>query len=293
MIISFINGGLGNQMFQYALGRSLSLKLNEPFKMYFLTEMIGPVPRRYELHFFNIDIPIATKEETDKLKEPFAGTLFGRIHRSIEWRLPYYKRRMVDEKHYQFDPNIFKVSKNCFLNGYWQSEKYFADIKEQIRKDFTFKEPLKGKNLELAEKMGRLESVSLHVRRGDYVFAKATNELSGLATPEYYQKAISHIRAHVKKPVFFIFSDEIDWCREHMRFEEETHYIDHNTGMESYRDMQLMSLCRHNIIANSSFSWWGAWLNNHPQRVIIAPKQWFKAGTLDESDLIPAGWLRM
>jgi hypothetical protein len=296
MIISLVNGGLGNQMFQYALGRKLALKHNTAFKLdtfWFLPEMTGTALRKYELHCFNIPTQPATKQEIEKLKEPFSGALAKRIFHAINARLPYYRRRIVLERQFHFAPEILKAGKNAYLEGYWQSEQYFADIRDTLLKDFSFKEPLEGENLRLAGIIGKSDSVSLHVRRVDYVQDKEVNRILGLCSPEYYESAIQHVRKNIANPVFFIFSDDIEWCKTHFMLKEETHFIGHNTGNDSYRDMQLMSLCRHNIIANSSFSWWGAWLNNNAGKIVIAPGRWFNDTSKNDMDLIPATWLRM
>lgn len=296
MIISFINGGLGNQMFQYAFGRKLALKNKAVFKLdifWFRPDLDGTAFRNYELRHFAIPVDSATAPEIEKVKQPFANTVLRNVFSRINARLPYYKRRLIEEKHFHFDPNMFRVTRNAYLRGYWQSEKYFSDIRETLLNDFTFRHALKDKNLGISVRIAQTEAVSLHIRRADYVRDKEVNRILGLCPPEYYTRAIQHITAHTKNPVFFIFSDDIAWCRENIKLQHETHYIDNNKDEESYRDMQLMSLCRHNIIANSSFSWWGAWLNINPQKIVIAPAQWFKDTTKNDKDLIPATWLRM
>ncbi len=296
MIISFINGGLGNQMFQYALGRKLSLKRQTVFKLdilWFHPDLDGTAFRNYELRHFTIPIASATALEIEKVKEPFSNFAFKHIFSRFNARLPYYKRRLVEEKHFHFDPNMLNASGNAYLRGYWQSEKYFADIRETLLKDFTFKNGLKEKNLEMSQLINQSESVSLHIRRADYVRDKEVNRILGICPPEYYERAIQHIAGNTKNPVFFVFSDDIEWCRKNLKLQQETHFVDYNTGDASYRDMQLMSLCRHNIIANSSFSWWGAWLNNNPEKIVIAPARWFNDSTKNDTDLSPEKWLRM
>ncbi len=295
MVISQIYGGLGNQMFQYALGKKLALLNHTTLKLdnsWFQSDMIGTASREYELTYFNISATSASEVEIADVVEPFPF-LIQKIFNRINARLPYYKQRVVLEKHFHFDPNILRVGKNAYMNGYWQSEKYFADIREALLKEFSFKISLDNVNQALADIIGKTESVSLHVRRADYVYQKEVSQILGVCPPEYYERAVQHIRSKIERPVFFVFSDDIDWCRKNLSLHEETHFVDNNKGANSYRDMQLMSLCRHNIVANSSFSWWGAWLNQNREKIVIAPQRWFTDASINDRDLIPEQWLRL
>ena len=201
-------------------------------------------------------------------------------------------RHFVVEPHFNFWPEIADVPRDCYLTGYWQSEKYFQQASLAIRADFTFRHPLEKHNAEIARKIGQVNSVSLHVRRGDYASNPETNVTHGLCSLEYYQAAIRHVSDRVKQPYFFIFSDDIDWVKDNLETEFPGQYIDHNQGAESYNDMHLMSLCRHHIIANSSFSWWGAWLNPRQDKVVVAPSRWFNNGP-DTKDLLPDNWVSL
>jgi hypothetical protein len=184
------------------------------------------------------------------------------------------------------------VPSQCYLTGYWQSEKYFSSVEAEIRKDFTFNKPLIDRNLELSAKMATCGSISLHIRRGDYVSDAQTSAILGVCPLDYYRNAVAYVADRVANPQFFVFSDDIEWARENLGLDHPSEYIDHNRGAESYCDMQLMSKCRHHIIANSSFSWWGAWLNPHADKIVVAPKRWF-AGSLDSTDLVPQTWTRL
>jgi len=200
--------------------------------------------------------------------------------------------RFIVEPHFHYWPDIKHVPVDCYLAGYWQSEKYFSEAAGLIRADFTFKQHLENRNATLAEQIGRVNAVSLHIRRGDYVKDPKTAATHGVCSPDYYREAIQYIAAHIEQPHFFIFSDDPDWVRENFRIDIPCSYVDHNCGAESYNDMRLMSLCRHHIIANSSFSWWGAWLNPDPDKLVIAPRKWF-ANAKDVSDLFPEGWVTL
>jgi hypothetical protein len=172
------------------------------------------------------------------------------------------------------------------------SEKYFIDAEKQIRKDFVFKLPMQNENIGLAKKISQVNAISLHVRRGDYASNPQNIATHGLCSIDYYQAAIKHMVEQVKNPYFFVFSDDSAWVTSNLKIDFLHQYVDHNHGKESYNDMHLMSLCKHNIIANSSFSWWGAWLNQNAEKIVFAPKQWFSKST-DTIDLIPSNWIRI
>jgi len=200
---------------------------------------------------------------------------------------------MIEEKYFYYDKNIMRAGSDACIIGYWQSEKYFLDIRQTLLQDFTFKEPLEGRNSEIAKQIRQTQSVSLHVRRTHYVPSPPQKEIHGTCPPEYIFSAIQYIREKVANPAFFIFSDDIQWCRDNLQLTEETRFIDFNTGRNSFRDMHLMSLCKHNIIANSSFSWWAAWLNGNKDKTVIAPRRWFLDKSVNTQDLPPESWIRI
>jgi hypothetical protein len=292
MIISQIIGGLGNQMFQYAVGRALSLERRQPL----LLDTSGYVKysqhHGFELHrVFNCVPEIATISETKNILG-WCG-IFG-IKRILSRPLmkPIRNSAFVVEPHFHYWPGLNQVPIDCYLAGYWQSEKYFRKHLETIRSDFVFKNSLKNKNLELAIQIDKVNSVSLHIRRGDYVSNKKTNAKHGVCNLDYYHAAVNYMSDRVEYPTFFIFSDDIEWARENLKLDFPHHYIDHNIGVDSYIDMHLMSLCQHHIIANSSFSWWGAWLNPRSEKIVAAPKGWFKDRKCVQ-DLIPHNWVQL
>jgi hypothetical protein len=202
----------------------------------------------------------------------------------------FRRRGFVVDPHFHYWPGIKSAPPDCYLRGYWQSEKYFHEAAVVIRTDFTFKNPLIKENAELAEQICRVNAVSLHVRRGDYVKNPKTAATHGVCSPDYYQAAIRHIATQVVQPFFFIFSDDIRWVKSHLEMNFPCRYVDHNQGAQSYNDMHLMSLCRHHIIANSSFSWWGAWLGGHKNKIVVAPQRWF-VNNNNVRDLFPNGWV--
>jgi hypothetical protein len=163
----------------------------------------------------------------------------------------------------------------------------------KIRKDFEFLEPAKDRNAEVLEQIRHSFSISIHVRRGDYVTLAAASEFHGLMGPDYYKAGAEAIlRGKNETPSFFVFSDDPEWCKENIKLPGEITYIDWNTGKNSFEDMRLMSNCKHHVIANSSFSWWGAWLNPSKEKIVVAPKQWFN-DTSNQTDIVPESWIRL
>jgi hypothetical protein len=292
VIISRLIGGLGNQMFQYATGFALACRIRQmhgldvsDFENYHLHQ-------GFELErVFTITSKLADKGQVSDLLGWRKGKRTKRV-----LSLPLFKGlrgcRFLVEPHFNYWVGMSSLKGDKYLSGYWQSERYFLDVQERIRKEFSFKKPLEGVNAQLANAMGNATSVSVHVRRGDYLTNPQNHGLMYVAEPAYYQAAISHIVDIVKKPEFYVFSDDIAWTKENIVFDYPCTYISHNSRSDSYIDMQLMSKCQNHIIANSTFSWWGAWLNPCRKKIVIAPKLWFRNG-LPDQDLIPSDWTRL
>ena len=291
MIIVKLNGGLGNQLFQYALGRHLAEINQVPLKLDI--SWFDKGIRNYELNYFRIKAGLATQEDNVSVTK-MTTRWRHRIDRNITQKLlPYYLKNHVQEKNTGFDLNILKVGDNAYLTGYWQSEKYFKPIESVLRSELLFREPMDEKNLTLVQKIQHVNAVSLHVRRGDYVSNPEYRQMFGTCDLDYYKKAVALISTKVSDPHFFVFSDDPGWVKENIKVNAPTTFVIHNQGTESYRDMQLMSLCKHNIIANSTFSWWGAWLNANPGRIVITPEKWFSDDNFCSQDLVPSGWVTM
>jgi hypothetical protein len=280
MIITHLYGGLGNQMFQYAVARRIAYHGGEELKLDITIFAEYPL-RVYELKYFQIEENFATQEEIAKLKYNF----FNRLK-------PLYKRTYIKEKHFQYTPQISKLRRNVYLEGYWQTERYFKDIEDIIRKDFTVKTPLAGSNLEIAKKISEVDAVSVHIRRGDYVANPTTNEIHGVCGLSYYYDCIAKLASKINNPHFFVFSDDQEWVQENLKISFPVTFITQNGAEKAYEDLRLMSLCKHHIIANSSFSWWGAWLAPGKDKIVYAPSRWFNLD-IDTSDLLPAGWIKV
>lgn len=290
MIIVRLKGGLGNQLFQYALGRHLAeihksvLKIDISF---FETYEL----HTYSLWPFNIQENIASPDEVLTLPARRIGIVERAATRLLR-RPPKLASTHIQEKYFHFDPEILNLPDGVYLDGYWQSEKYFADIFEILQKEYTVKTLPAGKDKELAGRILSCESVSLHIRRGSYLLPPY-NAFHGTCSLNYYLRCVEYLTQYVKHPHFFIFSDEPPWAYDNLKFPYPTTYVDHNDADKDYEELRLMSLCKYQIIANSTFSWWGAWLNANPEKIVLVPERWFNDSTVDTKDLIPESWVKI
>jgi hypothetical protein len=292
MIIVTLMGGLGNQMFQYAFGKSLSLRLNRELvldKSFLIKNLNNPdvTPRDFELSIFSIH---------DKVIIYDPGIGFGpsfpyRLNRLVDPLTKKFNNQIIFTDSEPIEQLLKTKAKKIFLNGYFQKEIYFINEEQSIRKSFAFRDQLFTGNEIVKNEILGSNSVSLHVRRGDYVSNDKTNLYHGVCDLDYYQNAIKTQMNYGEDLHFFVFSDDIDWCRTNLNITAKVTFVSNNKGANSYKDMQLMSLCKHNIIANSSFSWWGAWLNNSHNKVVVAPKKWFADSSIDTKQLYPKNWL--
>ena len=292
MVISNILGGLGNQMFQYAAARALASAKGQQLYL-----DLSDFPGYLLHHGFELSRVFCGAFETaDKYQlEQMLGWRARQPLRNILKRQKmglFRNEHFVVEPHFHYWPQFFDAPDDCYLVGYWQSERYFKSVEQIIRKEFTFKSAPQGRNEELAAHIAGCNAVSLHIRRGDYANNPKTNAVHGLVPLAYYHDAASRIAQSVPAPEFFVFSDDLIWAQENLKLPFPCRFVGHNRGAESYMDMQLMSLCRHHVIANSSFSWWGAWLNSRPYKVVIAPQKWFSTDN-NARDLLPQGWIRL
>ena len=296
-------GGLGNQMFQYAAARALAIRLNTPLKID-ISYLLDRSPKQdfthrdYELSCFNIQSDIINAKELTfflmsyEILSKIKITTINRI--CFNNRIPICKKFLYDGL--QFNKAFCTVSKNTLLEGYWQSEKYFHAYSKEIRNDFTFLSEPSGRNKEILSLIRKTNAISVHIRRGDYANNAHTNSFHGLCDKDYYIKALEYIADKINDPVLFFFSDDMDWVK--LTFDSnsqkyDSYFLDHTPKDKNFEDMLLMSQCKHNIIANSSFSWWGAWLNETPEKIVIVPKNWFANPDINTKDLIPEKWIRI
>jgi hypothetical protein len=291
MVTALLSGGLGNQMFQYAAAKSLAARLDTSFAidLYPFAKKTKATIRPYELDIFNIGCV------------PHVSSLKGKVATKarpfIQKHRDFFQQFgiLTDTYAILYQPVFESISGNIILSGYFQNEKYFEKIAEALRTDFTFKKTLTDKNLAISGQLKATNSVAIHIRRGDYLKANSQSNFITL-DKVYYKKAIEAILGRVENPAFFVFSEDFDWIKENLDFDNHpVTFIDWNKGRDSYIDMQLMSLCKHNIIANSSFSWWGAWLNNNRDKMVIAPERWFREEQKNKllDDFYPKGWNKL
>jgi len=287
MIIVKIQGGLGNQLFQYAAGRRLAIKNRTELKLD--TTLYRPEHRyyrHYHLNFFNIKAAIANDRE-------IADFLHNKLLKLADFFKPLTKRSIINYQGYDYDRMILKLTgKNIYLSGYWQSEKYFKDIEDMIKQEVTLKNPLGNYATELGKLIDGHNSVSLHIRRGDYLNEKFSRVYTSLPLA-YYTEASKVIMTKVAKPHFFIFSDDLPWVEKNFSLPYQAVLVGRNQPIADYEQLILMSRCRHNIMANSSFSWWGAWLNNRPDKLVIAPKDWFASKKYHNRAIYPDYWIKI
>ena len=279
-------GGLGNQLFQYATARSLAIRTGAELRLDLSSYANDPL-RCYELSVFPI-IGQVIREADDRIEEPrFIGKM-KKFLSQLQRKEKYYR-----EPHFHYDPRVKNLSAPVFLEGYWQSEKYFVEDALSLRRELIPFQPLELDNASIAAQINTATAVSLHVRRGDYVANAHTNNYHGVCSIEYYRAAIEYMRHAAGDIHLFVFSDDQEWCKSNLEPNYPTTYATANPPDRGYRDMQLMALCRHHIIANSSFSWWGAWLNPRPDKIVVAPRNWFANSEHDTRDLIPETWVRL
>ncbi|HVV15526.1 MAG TPA: alpha-1,2-fucosyltransferase [Candidatus Paceibacterota bacterium] len=300
MIIVKIHGGLGNQLFQYALGKAVADRNNMPL-MLDISGYGRVADRSYGLSPFSVSAAIASPGDIATLLPPADGSFLSRVRRKafygVQQLLPIEKRAYVREPHFHFAPEILRAGKNAYLDGYWQSQKYFADIGPEIRKQFALAAPFGPAAAAIASdiakdaRLGR--AVSVHVRRGDYVTNPNVTAMNGVCPPEYY-RAAAHAMANRlgQPPVYYVFSDDIEWVREHMPFLSPAVFVS-RPGIAPHEDIALMSRCSAHILANSTFSWWGAWLDPNPAKIVIAPKEWFRDRSVNTKDVLPPEWIQL
>jgi len=282
MIIVKLDGGMGNQLFQYALGKYLSVKLKAVLKLD-RDRYLNNKQRQYSLDHFNMKPTFSTVHEKKRLKrKEYLRRKFARIGFPIQ---AYW----CTEEYPGYHDYVQQLTDNVYLEGFWQSEKYFKPIENIIRSEFVIKTPPSAMNARYMERIHSVNAVAVHIRRGDYVSDSVTNAVHGVCDTSYYSEAVTRMASEVRNPSFFIFSDDMRWTMENVVI---THYpatyVDHNTDA-AHEDLRLMYSCKHHIIANSSFSWWGAWLNDSAEKKVIAPKQWFRS-IITNNDIIPEGW---
>jgi hypothetical protein len=295
MTIIKLKGGLGNQLFQYAYGRLIAARRGEELKLD--KDILGAKKdtyRAYGLDNFNIQAELATPEEIKAAKYPLGN--FSRI-----WRL--IKAKVFRIYHIGYECRMLKPYSK-YLDGYFQSYKYLDLQRAQLLKEISLKEDLSRKYGALISEMAASGSVAVHIRRGDYVSDAKTKKAHFVCDLAYYERAMEMMKKKINEsreniseenilvPIFYIFSDDISWAKENLKVSEKLVFVS-NPELKDYEELMLMSGCQNNIIANSSFSFWSAWLNQNPNKIVIGPKKWNNKYPAAYRDLMPKEWIKI
>lgn len=292
MIITKIIGGLGNQIFQYAIARRIAHDVGQDF--YLDTADFSWYRRPYFLDRFNIQGKTLPESDAKKWRAHEGKHSWRRW---LEERKPMVRRnyRLEPESiYYTFDENVLRLPPkgDLYLNGYWQHEKYFMPIREILLRDFTLKPEHAAADNPIMRSVREAESVGIHFRRGD----DQVNKMYGTPTLEYYAEGVEEIakRNPGKTLKLFVFSNDIAWVKENFKSEYETKILEPQDNLTDYQEFSALASCKHQVIANSTFSWWAAWLNDHAGRVIVGPKEWLiNERRYDTSELLPPSWIRL
>jgi hypothetical protein len=291
-VIARLKGGLGNQMFQFATGYAVAQRLDVPLLLDTSVldlrgEDLQRTTRAFELDVFALDVRFATLEQVAELER--SGPL-AQLLSKIGARTPM----VVAERDHDWNAAVASCQAPVLLDGYWQNEQYFLAHAAALREHlFVPADPINGADQDLLEAIRATPSASLHVRRGDYAHDPATHAYHGLLPLEYFTEAADMLIREQGVQRFFVFSDDPEWIRAHVVLPAPMTVVSHNAGRNAHWDLFLMKNCGHHIIANSSFSWWGAWLNPHPGKVVIGPRFWFSGDAIASDRILPSDWIRL
>lgn len=285
MIVIEASGGLGNQMFQYALYKKLeSMDKDVVMDTSFFRSKQNL--RELEIGVFGVQYRSITDKEAAYIRGyGYQDTIIDKI----KYKLKSSKIKTYKDTIENFQSKIFEMD-DVYLCGYWQSEKYFKDIRNTILEEFSFPLETKERFQDLCKQMQKENSISIHIRRSDYLTEQNVKVYGNICTEKYYENATAYMDRKIENPHYYVFTDDLEWTRDYFKGEQYT-IVDENRGKDSYADMYLMSQCKHNIIANSSFSWWGAWLNKNLNKKVLAPKKWFHNHEKDE--IVCEDWIRI
>lgn len=296
MIVTRLMGGLGNQMFQYAAARALALRHGVEVRIdlsYLEHQHPSATLRSYGLGCFRLEASFATQADLRwaRYGDPDSGG--ARLVDAAKTLLRPRRLKVVQQRGFGFDRRLLHAGPNSLLVGYWQSEDYFSDAADVIRDHFQLRELPSGETLKLVDAVSGTNAVSTHVRRGDYVNDVKTRGFHGNLSREWYAAAAEKIAERVESPHFFVFSDDIEWCKRHLALPQPTTFVSRDQSAGDHEHLLLMSSCRHHVIANSSFSWWAAWLGSRSDKVVVAPAAWFADASIDTSRVTPSAWIRL
>lgn len=290
MIIVNVCGGLGNQLFQYAIGRRIALARGVELVLDTswyrrLHRRRSVTARQFELGDFHVSARETRPEEARKARNS--------THRF--WRhfplIPRYD--VVREVSKRFQPDVFQAKDGTYLLGFWQCPRYFEDIRTVLMEDLAIRVPLSREEKLTEDRIIESQNaVAVHVRRGDYVTLASAAKFHGTCGVEYYQNAVTEMEQRLGRPNYFVFSDDMEWARNNLSFMRDACFVAGEEGRPSCVGIHLMASCKHNVIANSSYSWWGAWLGRELDRIVIAPKHWSFGGP-QSAEVLPASWIAL
>lgn len=295
-VVVSLCGGLGNQLFQYAMGRALAERsaAELALDLKWFSNVIGSQDttlRSYALGAFNLPVSIQYDAPTVSQSKSLLARVMRRFFKArfqSQLNIP-----VLNESGFAYDPSTLLLSSPVWLNGYWQSYRYFEPIANQIREELATPRNMSLGSRDVLDQIKNSDSICIHVRRGDYVSNVHAAATHGVCGVDYYSKGVSLVSKGLSSPHCFVFSDDPDWVRENIRFECPITVVDVNGPDDAHQDLWLMAACKRFVIANSSLSWWGAWLGSSDSKVVIAPKNWFLSGQHDTKDLIPVEWVRL
>lgn len=296
MIIVKISGGIGNQLFQYCFAKSLEIKKRVKVKIdnscyYLKTKTI--TPRQYQLDKFKISLDLAGQNDFHEVGIPYplnrhiSENIFRSVFRIQEFFRPFNLKKITVEHGLTFNDSIFLKRDNCYISGNWTDPRYFFDISEILQKELSLKDKTSEKTQIFFSGIKNSNSISVHIRRGDYL--RYSHKFK-ILDQRYYNQAVKKIEEKIKNPIYYIFSDDVDYVKNnYQNIFKKAIYISGNNIFD-HEELWLMSQCKNNIIANSTFSWWGAWLNNNPEKIVIAPKK-YRNDNKDITGLFPKKWI--
>lgn len=285
-VIARIEGGLGNQLFQYAAARSLADRLGCELALD-LRSLALNGDRPYQLDLYRIRADVADAAMLRTLPD-WRSTRWGRLRADLSQRMPgLFAYPVFWPSSFAFDGRFERITRPVYLVGYWQTEKYFVWNRACLLQDLELALPMAPSPI--LNDIKSCSSVALHIRRGDYVSNAAAAQFHGLCDLAYYQKAVSELKQKISDVHVYVFSDEPDWARQHLKLPVPTFFVEANPG---HIDLELMRYCKHHVVANSSFSWWGAWLCESNGQSVYAPKRWFADPETNTSDVVPSHWIQ-
>lgn len=292
MIIVRLNGGLGNQLFQYAFAKSLSIQKKVPFLLddrY----LIDRTPRRaftfreYDLSIFNIQVNFFKQGKTLLPYWVYADKLIIKLMEQLSFSI---SSNLYVEPYFHFNPNYIHLSNDCYCIGYFQSYKYLEPIKEILKEELSFKDPISSNCINILSKIQNSNSVCVHIRKGDFI----NHTFHGTIKTSYYYDAVKHLSNQITSLQLFVFSDDINWCKTNLSFAQPTIYVDDiYAGLKGRNHFELMMNCRHFIISNSSFAWWAAYLAKNSNKKVVAPLAWLNNKKINTKDITPPDWVRL